>query len=112
MKVALVAILVVAFAAPGQGQGSDKELGAGGIWAKVIGQSGKIDLAPSPDVSGHADRMRIEIDSLRELDSSGEEVEKVARKSILSTHLPRRTSRSATLRTPSMRDTTELSSTL
>eukprot|EP00961_Rhodomonas_salina_P037048 498124-Rhodomonas_salina.1 len=76
LKVALVAILVVAFAAPGQGQGSDKELGAGGIWAKVIGQSGKIDLAPSPDVSGHADRMRIEIDSLRELDSSGEEVEK------------------------------------
>ena len=44
----------------------------GGLWAKVLGRSGKIDLAPSADVAGNVDKIRFEISALRELDSSGQ----------------------------------------
>jgi len=43
----------------------------GGLWAKVLGQSGKIMLAPSPNVASDPDSIRFEISALRELDSSG-----------------------------------------
>ena len=47
---------------------------AGGIFAKVIGQSGKIDLAPGSDIGANDDRIRIEISALRQLDSDGETI--------------------------------------
>lgn len=50
---------------------ADKELNAGGIWAKILGQSGKIDLAPSSDVANDPNKVRIQIEALRQLDSSG-----------------------------------------
>jgi hypothetical protein len=53
---------------------ADKELQAGGMWAKVLGQSGKIDLAPSKDVAGDPNKVRIQIEALRELDSAGKEL--------------------------------------
>ena len=43
----------------------------GRLWAKVLGQSGKIDLAKSVNVASDPDKIRFEIDALRELDSSG-----------------------------------------
>jgi len=43
----------------------------GALWAKVLGQSGKIDLATSSNVASDPDKIRFEIDALRELDSSG-----------------------------------------
>lgn len=49
-------------ACPGNGEG---------LWAKVLGRSGKIQLAPSPNVAGDPDGIRFEISALRELDSSG-----------------------------------------
>ena len=49
----------------------DKNLQAGGIWAKVLGQSGKIDLAPSSNVASDLNRVRIQIEALRQLDSAG-----------------------------------------
>jgi hypothetical protein len=43
----------------------------GGLWAKVYGQSGKIELAPTSNVASNPNSVRFEISALRELDSSG-----------------------------------------
>lgn len=70
---ALTPALSGPFSSPGREllAASDKELHAGGIWAKVIGQSGKIDLAPSQDVSSDPNKIRVQIEALRQKDSAG-----------------------------------------
>jgi hypothetical protein len=45
-----------------------------GLWAKVLGRSGKIDLAPSANVASDPNKIRLEISGLRELDSIGTEL--------------------------------------
>jgi len=46
----------------------------GGLWAKVLGRSGKIVLAPTPNVASDPNRIRLQISGLRELDSSGSQL--------------------------------------
>jgi hypothetical protein len=63
-------IACLAFLRPALAAG-DKDLHAGGIWAKIVGQSGKIDLAPSSDVSSDPNKIRIQVEALRQLDDAG-----------------------------------------
>lgn len=73
LSVAMTCVLLL-FARPTQG--ADKTLNAGGMYAKVLGQSGKIDLAPSKDISSDSNKMRVQIEALRELDAAGKELGK------------------------------------
>lgn len=41
------------------------------LYAKVLGRSGKIDLAPTIDIANDPNKIRFEMSGLRELDSSG-----------------------------------------
>ena len=70
----LVAVLGCALVSLAPALAADKDLQAGGMWAKILGQSGKIDLAPSSDVSSNPDKVRIQIEALRQLDKDGAEL--------------------------------------
>ena len=72
----LVAVLGCALVSLAPALAADKDLQAGGMWAKILGQSGKIDLAPSSDVSSNPDKVRIQIEALRQLDKDGAELGK------------------------------------